>query len=418
MTTTAFNLIIAWALRNSIDHKTLAVWATAIVGWSVVRYCIWALYKRRVRSDAEILSWGRLFLAMLALTGLLTAYMAFQAFVPNDIEHQIFIVMWVAGLTAGATATYGAYPPAVAAFVSFPLLAFASAIFLRQTTDSALLGTIVLIYLALLIASARTLNRWIVDIFGLRVRNEALTRQLIEAKEAAESANDAKSVFMANMSHELRTPLNAIIGFAEMLEKEVLGPIGNARYVDYAHDVHMSGKHLLSIINTILDLAKTKAAHLELDRRHTDVCGLLKECFNVMQLQADKSKLKFAIDLPDQSLYGSFDETRLRQVVYNLLSNALKFTDPGGSVTLVGQAIAAGGVEIRVTDTGIGMDRDDIDLALQPFMQIKNPNRHTSAGTGLGLPFAKTIVELHGGTLEIESAKGTGTSVRITLPGA
>ena len=129
------------------------------------------------------------------------------------------------------------------------------------------------------------------------MRNEALTEQLIAAKEIGESANDAKSIFMANMSHELRTPLNAIIGFAEMLEKEVLGPLGTARYVDYAHDVHMSGKHLLSIINTILDLSKTKASHLELDLDRIDIRELLHECFSVMRLQADKAGLHFTSDL-------------------------------------------------------------------------------------------------------------------------
>jgi len=414
--TTLFNIVIAWALRNSMDRGVLTIWGSAIVGWSLMRHAIWRVYKSRPRGDAETLRWGRMFIVLLAGTGALTGYMAFQAFVPIDTEHQIFIVMWVAGLTAGATATYGAYPPAVAAFISFPLLAFAGAIFTRGTVDSSLLATIVLAYLGLLIISSRTLNRWIVDIFNLRMRNEKLTEELTAAKEIAESANDAKSVFMANMSHELRTPLNAIIGFAEMLEREVLGPIGNDRYVDYAHDVHMSGKHLLSIINTILDLAKTKASHLELDLARVDIVSLLRECFSVMQLQADKAGLTFVLDAPEDALYGKIDETRLRQVVYNLLSNAIKFTDAGGTITIAGRTGVSGDIEIKVTDTGIGMDQDDLDLALQPFMQVSNPSRRVSAGTGLGLPFAKTIVELHNGTLDIVSAKGKGTTVRVTLP--
>jgi signal transduction histidine kinase len=418
ITTAIFNLVIAWALRNSLSHGMLIVWSTAIVGWSAIRYSIWLVYRRRPRSDAETLCWGRTFIVMLAVTGLLTAFMAFQVFVPRDTEHQMFIVMWVAGLTAGATATYGAYPLAVAAFISFPLIAFALAIFARQSTDSTLLGAIVLAYLGLLLGTGRTLNRWIVDIFGLRMRNERLTEELIVAKELAESANDAKSVFMANMSHELRTPLNAIIGFAEMLEKEVLGPLGTARYVDYAHDVHMSGKHLLSIINTILDLSKTQASHLELDLAQVDIAVLLRECASVMQLQADKAGIGFVVDLQDTAFYGTVDETRLRQVVYNLLSNAIKFTDAAGTVTLAGRNTPAGDVEITVADTGIGMDHDELAVALQPFMQIKTPDRRAPVGTGLGLPFAKTIVELHGGTLAIISARGKGTSVRVTLPTA
>ena len=414
--TTLFNIVIAWALRNSMDRGVLTIWGSAIVGWSLIRYVIWRAYKSRPRDDAQTLRWGRMFIVLLTGSGALTGYMAFQAFVPIDTEHQIFIVMWVAGLTAGATATYGAYPPAVAAFISLPLIAFAGAIFARGTIDSALLASIVLAYLGLLIISARTLNRWIVDIFNLRMRNEKLTEELTAAKEIAESANDAKSVFMANMSHELRTPLNAIIGFAEMLEREVLGPIGNDRYVDYAHDVHMSGKHLLSIINTILDLAKTKASHLELDLDRMNIGSLLRECFSVMQLQADKSGLTFTLEAPEEGLYGKVDETRLRQVVYNLLSNAIKFTDAGGSIAMTGRTRGSGDIEIKVADTGIGMDQEDLDLALQPFMQVSNPSRRVAAGTGLGLPFAKTIVELHNGTLDIVSTKGKGTTVRVVLP--
>jgi signal transduction histidine kinase len=417
-TTSAFNVVVAWALRNALDRRVLVIWASTTVGWSAFRYAVWLIFRRRPRSNAETLRWGGLFLAMLTVSGLQTAYLASQAFVPADLEHQIFIVTWVAGLTAGCAATYGGYPPAVAAFIGFPLLTFAGAIFARGTTDSALLGIIILTYLGLLMISARTLNRWIVDILNLRMRNERLTRELVDAKDQAESASEAKSAFMANMSHELRTPLNAVIGFAEMLEKEVLGPIGDRRYVAYAHDVHMSGKHLLSIINTILDLAKAEASHMELDFAPVDAGELLQECFNVMRLQADRASLEFKIAVPAAPLFCQVDETRLKQVVFNLLSNAIKFTDPGGRVSLSATAGGVGEVEIRVADTGIGMTPDEIELALQPFMQVKSPQRRSTAGTGLGLPFAKSIVELHGGRLEIASGKGEGTTVTAVLPGA
>jgi signal transduction histidine kinase len=201
-----------------------------------------------------------------------------------------------------------------------------------------------------------------------------------------------------------------------MLEKEVLGPLGTPKYIDYAHDVHMSGIHLLSLINTILDLAKTRASRLELDIARVELTALLRECFSVMRLQADRAELRFILDLPDGALVTDADDTRLRQVVYNLLSNAIKFTDPGGVITLSGRRGATDGVVIEVVDTGIGMDPDDVETALQPFMQVKQANRRGHAGTGLGLPFAKTIVELHGGRFDIVSARGKGTAVRVSLP--
>jgi len=411
-----FSFIAIKALWNSLPHETLAVWGVSMSVWSGLRYWVWRRFWSKTRSDGETVRWGHLFVALLFVTGLMTAYIAFQVMSPVEITNRMFITIWTAGLTAGAAMTYGAYPLAVLAYAGPALIAFSVAIVLSGMPNSILVGIAVWAYLVLLLTSAQGLNRWVVNIFKLRIHNEELTSNLIAAKEAAEAANQAKSVFMANMNHELRTPLNAVIGFAEMLENEFLGPLGNPRYVDYARDVRMSGQHLLSIVNTILDLAKSGAAHLEMDCESIDLSKLLRECFQVMELQANKAGLDFKIELPEQPLFAYADETRLRQVVYNLLSNAIKFTNGGGKIVLIGESTADGGVVIQVSDSGIGMDPDDIDIALRPFMQVKKADGRASPGTGLGLPFAKSIVELHGGKFTITSERGAGTTVRVTLP--
>lgn len=414
--TIILHLVTVWALWRVLSHVKLILWAAAGIAWCALRLAVWIYYRGRAWDDRQMLRWGWLFAAMLGVTALIIAVMAPEVFVPPDPEDRMFLVMGVGGLAAGATAIYGIYYPAVVV-LTVPLLGgLAIAFFMQPTVNARFLGSMTIVYLLLLLMSARLLKRWVWDIFSLRIRNDQLTVELIEAKEAAEAANEAKSVIMANMSHELRTPLNAIIGFAEMLEKEVLGPLGSPRYIDYAHDVHMSGIHLLSLINTILDLAKTRASRLELSLELLDIRDLIRECFSVMRLQAEKASLGFALDLPEFPLMGRVDDTRLRQVIYNLLSNAIKFTDPGGTITLSGRRAPVDGVVITVTDSGIGMDADDVATALQPFMQVKQVNRRASAGTGLGLPFAKTIVELHGGQLEIVSARGKGTSVTVKLP--
>jgi signal transduction histidine kinase len=414
--TVILHLATVWALWSIVTHLKLILWAAIGSAWCGVRFAVWAYYRRGTWSDAETLRWGRLFAAMLGVTGLIIAVAAPLVFVPANADDRMFLVMAIGGIAAGATGIYGIYFPAVVVF-TIPLLGALAAVFFAQgTSNTRFLGFMTLVYLGLLLMSARILKHWVWDIFSLRIRNDQLTAELIEAKDAAEAANEAKSVIMANMSHELRTPLNAIIGFAEMLEKEVLGPLGSPRYIDYARDVHMSGIHLLSLINTILDLAKTRAAGLDLHLALFDIRDLLGECVSVMRLQADKARLTLVLNLPEDALFARADDTRLRQVLYNLLSNAIKFTDPGGRITLTGRTAPPGKVEIWVIDTGIGMDADEVAVALQPFMQVKQSGGRMTAGTGLGLPFAKTIVELHGGQFDIVSARGQGTTIKVTLP--
>jgi signal transduction histidine kinase len=409
------HLAAVWVLWHNLSHIKLILWATAGIGWCGVRLAVWLYYRRHSWSVEETLRWGWIFTLLLGGTALTVAGITPYAFTQPDIEDRIFLVMSISGFAAGAMGVYGIHYPAVL-IVLVPVLGTLSAsFFLQNSTNTNVLGSVTLIYLVLLLISARTTSQWVWSIFDLRTRNDRLTAELIVAKDAAEEANEAKSIIMANMSHELRTPLNAIIGFAEMIEKQVLGPLGSPKYIDYAHDVHMSGIHLLSLINTILDLAKSRASRLELDVAPIDMGGLLGECYSVMRLQAENARLNFVLDIPDQPLPAEADDTRMRQVIYNLLSNAIKFTDAGGTITLRGSAADAGGIEIAVIDTGIGMSQDDVETALQPFMQVKRTNRRASEGTGLGLPFAKTIVELHGGRFEIDSTPGKGTGIRVVL---
>jgi signal transduction histidine kinase len=410
-----YALLCVPGLWNALPHDRLISWSVATIVSVGARFLVWLHYLKIRDDDRLTVIWGRRLVAMLSVTGLSLAFLATQLFVPTHINDQLMIAIGIGGFTAGAAGVYGCYLPAAMAFNVPVLIALAATVILDGGRDAPMLALMTLCYLTMLSLSARTLSGWVEDGFRLRVGNDRLNVELVVAKEAAEAANEAKSVFMASMSHELRTPLNAIIGFGQMLEQEVLGPLGNPKYIEYARDVNLSGTHLLSIINTILDLAKAQASRLELDLRPTDLVPLLRECLNVMRLQAEKAGICCALDIADRPLIVPADGTKLRQVIYNLLSNAIKFTDPGGAVTMTAKPVA-GGVELRVADTGVGMDQDEIRLALQPFMQVRHRDRRGEAGTGLGLPFARTIVELHGGVLDVVSARGIGTTVRVFLP--
>ena len=240
-------------------------------------------------------------------------------------------------------------------------------------------------------------------------------RELIAAREKAELANKSKTEFLANMSHELRTPLNAVIGFAEVIEGQLLGEIGNPRYRAYANDIRESGQHLLSLINDILDHAKIEAGRRELHEEWLRLAELIHGTVRLVRERAHDRGVRLDV-LPADKLPRVFaDQRGVKQILLNLLTNAVKFTPENGRVT-VRADVGADGVWLEVADTGIGIAEADIEKAMAPFGQADNWLTREHEGTGLGLALCKQLAELHGGTLELDSAPGKGTSVRVTLP--
>ncbi|WP_085904537.1 ATP-binding protein [Kiloniella majae] len=240
-------------------------------------------------------------------------------------------------------------------------------------------------------------------------------KELTVLKESAELANRAKSEFMALMSHELRTPLNAILGFSEILADEMFGPLGSPRYKDYARDVNESGTHLLELINDILDLSKAEAGKIELHEEHFEINNVVQRCNKMLSGRAEQASLSVLLQLEAglPSLCG--DERRIKQVLINLISNAIKFTLPGGSITIATH-ISGRGLELSVIDTGIGMSSSEIPKALAPFGQVDSSLSRKHEGTGLGLPLSKRLTELHGAQFLIESEPNVGTSVTLVFP--
>jgi signal transduction histidine kinase len=240
--------------------------------------------------------------------------------------------------------------------------------------------------------------------------------ELNKARHAAVEANRAKSEFLASMSHELRTPLNAILGFSEIIKEETFGPVGLHKYVDYAADVHSSGRHLLDLINDILDLSKIDAGKVELHEEELSLAHVLDDSLALVRERALRGGVTLVEDLADGPLPPVWADRRLlKQILLNLLSNAIKFTPAGGTVTTRLFADATG-IGFIVRDTGIGMTAEDVQKAMSPYGQIDSRVSRKHKGTGLGLPISLSLAKLHGGDLIVQSAPDQGTTMTLCLP--
>ena len=249
-------------------------------------------------------------------------------------------------------------------------------------------------------------------------RMNALMDELEAAHQATENAQlqaQSRKDFLTNVSHEIRTPLNAILGFSEMISQEMAGPVANERYLEYAQIIHSSGVHVLSLVNDLLDLSKLDAGKLELHVEPVEILKVIIDCVRLVGAQATRDHIGISVHVFDGIDRLCGDSKRLRQMLLNLLSNALKFTPVGGEVTIDvfrrGEEVA-----ISVSDNGIGIRAEDIPKVLEPFGQVDSEMSHKHAGSGLGLPLTKELAELHGGSLTMESNIDVGTTVTILLP--
>jgi len=248
----------------------------------------------------------------------------------------------------------------------------------------------------------------------IEAKNEQTSILLVEAQQASKSKSD----FLANMSHELRTPLNAIIGFSDIISKEMLGPIGNAKYLEYCHDINNSGSHLLAIINEILDLAKAESGKLQLREEDTDILACIEEAFRTCRPAADKIGVALQLGTRQDGAIAFADRRFVLQIILNLVSNAVKFTPKGGHVEISVTADAKSGIFVAVRDTGIGIPADKLDRVMRPFEQVETSYARSHGGTGLGLPYSAKLAEMHAGSIRLESVLHQGTTATLWLPPA
>jgi signal transduction histidine kinase len=262
----------------------------------------------------------------------------------------------------------------------------------------------------------RAMPGGIVSLYSDITQRKTAERRMAQARNQAELANRAKSEFLANMSHELRTPLNAIVGFADVVSNEVLGPMADKKYLEYIKDIHSSGLHLLSLINDVLDMAKIESGKIDLESERLSVSRVIKDTLLMVREQAQRRNIELVVSVSAADIFFIGDERALKQALLNIVSNAVKFSKDSGRVDVRAKYDGRNGLVLEVEDHGIGMSKEAIERALQPFEQADSSTTRTYGGTGLGLPIANGLAEAHGGTLTVESCEGEGTRVRILLP--
>ncbi len=409
-------LIVAAALRNSFPAAFLVAWLCLTALVVAGRMVLSAAYRRSPTADRDARRWARRFAvgALLsgALWGILCAALPFFG-QPLDF---LFVTLVAAAMSAAAMTSLSAYFPAFLCYLLPFMVPPGFAFLLTRGPDYLMLGALILIYAVVLAGTGRNLHRSIVRTLQLKTTNAQLNKSLSSTHAELDLARQDKWRSFAHLSHELRTPLTAILGFSEAIRDQLLGPLGNPRYGDYARHVHSSGQHLLNLASEILALSQGEAGALPLAESEIDIAAMIEECVDLVAARAERQRLRLIRSIQHGLPRLLADETKLRQILLNLLTNAIKFTLPDGEITIMACLSAEGGITISVADTGVGMASADIPRALTPFVRLENALVQETEGVGLGLPLCKRLAELHGAELAIASELGMGTTCTLRFP--
>jgi two-component system, cell cycle sensor histidine kinase PleC len=429
LTTPLWALVTALLCCNVVGlfgHKSLGVALTlalivtvAMTGSAVMV----ALYRHRAGSDDQAARWYVRFIVMQAAISIAWGCLPWLCWEPGNGLNHLFLAAAVLSVVAALLVSRGSNMVMyVASLVPISLMTTLRFLTGDLTTDLVigLLSPCIGVQMWL---TGRPLIQRMEEDSRLRFKVEDLARELEETRDdalrkrfEAEAANASKTAFLANMSHELRTPLNAILGFSEIIGQECFGPVGNPRYKDYAGDIHSSGAHLLSLINDLLDIAKIEAGRMEIAPNPLDAARVFDIALKLIGTKAREKGQSLSITVEGSAPPLYADERALKQILLNLVSNAVKFTPQGGRIEVVGGLARDGGFQIMVRDNGPGIPRDKLDRIFTPFSQVDNRYDRQTGGTGLGLALVRGLAELHGGRAWLESEYGRGCSVFVNLP--
>ena len=437
--------ILVFALRDVVSHSLLALWLIAYLGLQVPRHLLVREFSHRTLDDTSTRRWGLYLCILTTLSGLMWGLAGVVLFPPQSPAHQFLLALFISGISAAAAVSYAPRSECYWPTLLATLVPLAGRYFYEGGEVQTIIATVILLFAVVLILTARRMNLSYAEAIRLRVELGSLAEsvfdekrkteqlnadlrkevderrtaqaELMAAKERAEAGDKAKSEFLANMSHELRTPLNAIIGFSEILEDQLFG-ILNERQSKYVRHISNSGRHLLHIVNDILDLARIESGKTQLDYSAVDLEGFFKGCVLMIKEQAKKRGLHMEVNIEDKLVGAPIqaDEVRLKQIMFNLLSNAAKFTPEGGRIEVEARR-KDGYLQVMVADNGIGLAPENKEVIFGTFERVDSSLSRNTSGTGLGLALTKQLAELHGGRIWVDSAGvGKGAVFTFAIP--
>ncbi|WP_323797361.1 HAMP domain-containing sensor histidine kinase [Nisaea sp.] len=415
----AIAALICIAAKDHVPLEYLFGWLLLMGGVSTYRIILNGRFSRSEVGSSDAPMWEqRMFLCAAAQGCIWAAIGLAIAIFPMPIEVLGVVLMAACGMLAGATFTMTGSQKVFRAFVLPAGIGPTIGIAFMDGDAGLVLALMAVVFLVVVLIWGWTVSKAADERLMLAAEKEHLLANLELAHREAELEKDLKQETFNKLGHELRTPLNSIIGFAEIIGTEAVGPIGNAKYKEYGSLVAESGKHLSNLIDEMLNLGKNESLQASIDKEPVDVEEIMVFCRDLLAPLARRGGVELHVVPAGHGapLIISAERLKLRQVLINLINNAIHYTLPGGRIDVALKRNADGFLEISVSDTGIGMAEADIPKALEPFNQLKDGKKHNPDGKGIGLALSKKFVELHGGSLNIESTFGVGTTIRVLLP--
>src|SRR6185312_12696234 len=409
--------IIAAALWHSYPHRALLAWVALTAVVVLLRMALRQLYRRAAaQGGLDPRRWARRYAAGAFASGVLWGSLCGALPSYGSPLDFLFVALVAAAMSAGAMTSLSAYYPAYLCYLLPFILPTGVAFLMTPGPDYLMLGALILIYAGILAGSSRNLNRAIIRTLQLKTANDVLNRSLSMTHAELDVVRRDKWQTIAHLSHELRTPLTAILGFSEAIRDQLLGPLGNPRYREYARHVHNSGQHLLNLADEILAFSQGESGTLPLSDSEVGLAQLIEGCVDLVAARAEHQRLRIIRSFQHGLPMLRADETKLRQILLNLLTNAVKFTPEGGEITIMTGLTPDRAITISVADTGIGMAPADIPRALTPFVRLSSALVQETEGVGLGLSLSKRLMEMHGGELALASELGRGTTCTLRFP--